>query len=506
MTRANIVLLAGIVLVAASNLALPYGGDQSLFALGARHLLADDALYRDFWDLKQPGIFVFFSVARMIFGAGPPAVHLLEAVWFFTLTSALFVAAKRLYPATSMRVTMPLLAAAYAQLVLTADSATQVEALAALPLFLALWLFIEAARGTPRATSLLFGAGLAAGIAVCFKLLFVLVIVPMWLAVLVAGARQSGLRWMRAHPVAGAAAIVDGFSIPVGAALIWCWANGALGDALTTWFVAPAEIVRELPHQSVAVLIVSARGYAILFAPVIVLAAIGLRRLRRDDVLAWGALGWLAGGLITILLQVTSWWPYQWFLLALPTGLLASIGAEALLPRNAATRRYVAVALAVVLVGYPVIRAHEKLTGVARHALAVAGVQRRAFQDDAQPALDRARRAANELPVRGPRDVYVFGNPILYDVLGTLQPIAINGWLPELLTKRTRRAILAQMCAARPRFIYVDDASRHDAALFFGRSPEFVAFLGDHYAMRNAGTGTVYTRINGSGRSCPSRS
>jgi len=121
-------------------------------------------------------------------------------------------------------------------------------------------------------------------------------------------------------------------------------------------------------------------------------------------------------------------------------------------------------------------------------------VQRAAFQDEAAPALVRARVTVGELYPFGARDVYVFGDPTLYETLGTLQPVAINGWLPELLTRRTRRKLMIELCNAPPRIIYAEDANRSDFEVLLRRSPELSAFLAQRYRHRKVRFGQIYNR------------
>ncbi len=324
----------------------------------------------------------------------------------------------------------------------------------------------------------------------------------MWLGLIVAGARYDGLLQIRVRPIRAISALIMGFAIPVTASILWLSAHGALAFSLATWFVVPTDIVRELPHQNVAVLLGSARAYGLTFLPLIVLGTFGLAAVRRGEILAWGAIGWLVGGLVTILMQVTSWWPYQWFLLATPTGLLAAFGVQQLLRNGGARRSYTVIALAIVLIGYPALRAHDKLIALARHGFALSAMNREAFQETLTPALGRARIAARELHGSGGRGVYVLGNPILYETLGTLQPIAINGWLPELLTRGTRREFMIEMCRARIRTIYIDDDASPDVAPLFRRSPEFVAFLAMGYSHRRARFGQVYLRRDRASAAC----
>ena len=54
----NCAALAIIGLMGILCLPIPFMGDQVIHVLGAMKMDAGGVLYRDFWDLKQPGIFL----------------------------------------------------------------------------------------------------------------------------------------------------------------------------------------------------------------------------------------------------------------------------------------------------------------------------------------------------------------------------------------------------------------------------------------------------------------
>src|SRR5258705_260145 len=66
-------VIAGLGLLAAP---LPFTGDQALFAAGARQLARGDVLYRDFWDVKQPGIYLWYLGGGSLFRYREVALHL----------------------------------------------------------------------------------------------------------------------------------------------------------------------------------------------------------------------------------------------------------------------------------------------------------------------------------------------------------------------------------------------------------------------------------------------
>ena len=70
----SVALLVPICLV---YLWFPGDGDQTVFEVGARRLSDGGVYYRDFWDIKQPGIYWFFQ-AWLSLGVGVVGPRLLE--------------------------------------------------------------------------------------------------------------------------------------------------------------------------------------------------------------------------------------------------------------------------------------------------------------------------------------------------------------------------------------------------------------------------------------------
>ncbi len=55
-----------------------HGRDQGIYSVVGRTVLEGGMPYRDAWDFKPPGIFLFFAFARTIFGSGEWAIRALE--------------------------------------------------------------------------------------------------------------------------------------------------------------------------------------------------------------------------------------------------------------------------------------------------------------------------------------------------------------------------------------------------------------------------------------------
>src|SRR5688500_7224186 len=88
-----------------SHQPLPLRGDQGLYLYGAKELADGAVLYKDFWDLKAPGVYFFYLLAGSLFGFSVAGLHVLEAVW---LGVAAWFAFRIARVATSTRWVAPL--------------------------------------------------------------------------------------------------------------------------------------------------------------------------------------------------------------------------------------------------------------------------------------------------------------------------------------------------------------------------------------------------------------
>lgn len=121
----------------------PFGEDQAIFGYVARRMGEGAVLYRDVWDLKLGIYFVYEWVFRLL-GDSMPAVRGFDIVWTVVTALALYACAREcLSPLAS------LLGGAF-YILLYADSSywgmAQPDALANLPLAVALWSWQRSAR------------------------------------------------------------------------------------------------------------------------------------------------------------------------------------------------------------------------------------------------------------------------------------------------------------------------------------------------------------------------
>lgn len=100
-----------VTMLGISRLWDPPGGDQALFLLGASVLHSGGMLYRDFWDLKQPGIFEFYLAAGIPFGFTSVAALILGLGLWLVLSIAQIAALAPLLRRPALAAVAPLVTA-----------------------------------------------------------------------------------------------------------------------------------------------------------------------------------------------------------------------------------------------------------------------------------------------------------------------------------------------------------------------------------------------------------
>jgi len=452
-----LVALAGII-----KLAEPLGGDQSLFLIGA-HALHDGAvLYRDFWDLKQPGIYAFYFAATALGPYGALTIHTFELAYLMAFSLVLTVVLRASHTFARVAVAAPLTAVAYYYLAVGSFEAIQVESLVGFPLFCTLAAFIlgfRARESGPRRVYFFLG-GAAAAIVLAFKIIFVPIVAAFWFVALIDAHRREGLTTRQL--IEATTATAGGVAFPTIAILAFFFARGALATALQTWFVLPPRIVKSVPHETAAMLASGIRWFVHRFAGMLVLAAVGaIVALRREaDAFALGAFAWIACGVLVILLQVTSWFQYQWLLLAVPIGLLAVLGARALFDiarAPIATPVPRILASSVLFLGavlFPATLIASDIAPLARHGFALSATSRELYRD-AVSTVYAALRADARFVAPNHGSLYVIGDPTFYVVANRLQPVALNGSSVRLFLPEQWVTLEDELTTARPTYLYL---------------------------------------------------
>ncbi|MCB1013938.1 MAG: hypothetical protein KDB10_02300, partial [Acidimicrobiales bacterium] len=349
---------------------------------------------------------------------------------------------------------------------------TQAEALGGPLVFLAVWLATATERPSTRR---LLAAGAVVGVCAAVKLTLA-PLAAAGLAVALLTARR-GTRGREAVRTVGWSVL--GFVAVVSAVGAHLAATGALGEALDTWFRFAPRTTSTAPPP-VSRLVRSAVRFGVMYAPVALLAVAGATRLRRRSWAAGPPRLLLAMALWLVLtapmVLVQHWWPYLFQIAVVPLGVLAASGTDvsAEWARHAtARRRSLAGAGLAVAVVIALVAAAPKWASLVEHRFGVAAADRRALQEDLDPAY--ARAAAFAEATRGrPGDLLVLGDPVVHQVSGRRLGVPTNGWSPEQLDAAHWARLGRELADERPAYLVVDEASRE---LLDERAPEVAALI-----------------------------
>ncbi|MDW8353528.1 MAG: glycosyltransferase family 39 protein [Bryobacterales bacterium] len=198
--------MAVVVVVAAmgaTKLDYPLIGDQTLFAMGAQVISDGGVLYRDFWDIKPPGIFLWFLAAGELFGFSDFGVRIFDILYQCTFAALMVWMLSPLVGGRTAALAALLTVGWYYAF---CEHLLFVEPLVQLPLFLTL-AGVTRAHSSRNSSVWFLAAGAGTGLATLFKPVLGLVGLGVWLA----GAR--GRRgWLPA---------ALGAAIPVSVTLTW---------------------------------------------------------------------------------------------------------------------------------------------------------------------------------------------------------------------------------------------------------------------------------------------
>jgi len=322
----------------------------------------------------------------------------------------------------------------------------------------------EPAVTTRRQTLRLFAAGLLAGAVVLFKITYGLLPVAFWVvgAVFIKGPGA----WARRRRYLGW--LVAGALVPLLVFVVWSLVAGALGDVWYAFVEFPRAVVGSSPESHDRTLLVKMfKDYAVLYAPVIVLAVVGAWSALRPWP-PWRRTGsfvdvamvtWLVGGIPLLVAQL--WFPYHAYLVTVPTAYLAVLGVREVMdrwwPGWARATKIAAVAAVVVLAVGPLRRYGKYMSDLADHRFAIATDDRERFQlarNTDTALLEHQDQVLARLDPGG-GDIFAWGNPYIYLVTGRLQHGRINGDYPEQLVPKLYDEWINMIHVDPPRMLFV---------------------------------------------------
>jgi hypothetical protein len=497
--------IGSTVLLGLMRLPEPLWGDQALFLVGGQAMRDGALLYRDFWDLKQPGIYGLYALAGSLFGFSSVGAHLVDLVWMGTLALVLRSTLKTQFKRSGIADLLPWLCVGTYFAVIDSRQQMQVESLVGLPIYLAIWCNIQAAQQPEKRWRWLMLSGIAGGVVVLFKLIYLPLLCALWLTYLLDQWRRSRslpwgslgqtavgpmarILWQTTWPLA------IGLMLPLLPVIGYWAANQMLDLAWYTQLQHPAKMMQGLPAKPLKVLIV-AMGWAVVrFFPIVLLAGYALTQMRhRLNLLTTQLIVWLGLGLAMIVAQGQSWWTYHFLLLLVPVSILAACGLDRLLAVRRGLKQRLARRMALFCVSWLVLLNLWAIGDMgqimARSALPVTPASQLQYQLQKSSIY---REVAAEVaflrePGARPGAIYVMGNPLFHLLSDRQQAVPLIGWIPEMLLPEQWQQLTQQLTVAQPNYLYTTTAEAH----FMG--PTLTQFLQQHYQpLRQSAIGTWY--------------
>ena len=89
--------LALVIVLGLPTIIIPFATDQILYTLGARAILDGDQLYRDFWEIKPPLVFLIYATPAALVGEHMEAIRVLDLANTAIGMGALYLLGRRFF-------------------------------------------------------------------------------------------------------------------------------------------------------------------------------------------------------------------------------------------------------------------------------------------------------------------------------------------------------------------------------------------------------------------------
>ncbi len=477
-------MVLAIAAFAAPSFCLPLRGDETTYLMVAEDLVEGEVLYRDTWDIANPGIFVWYAVAGMLFGFTEEGVRLFDLIWQIAFALTIAGAVRRSNNLERLPILPGLVVVGLYYLAgySNTNHLARTEALAVFPLFVAVYGASIGSRWW------LIAAGPAAGMVFVFKMLLAGVVAAAWVWLLV-----DYLRTGR-PALKTALTLIAGLLVPI-TALVGYFAvhDGALAEAWWSMMHVPRHSMAEIEPAGLARLAAALQWFAGNFAGPAAVAVIGVAcrwRLANDPFVSAWLIG-LVAAVFVVLSQTVTWWVYHWMLPAgmiavlvgytLPAILTTATGLD--LPRRSG-RVGVLAACAAIL---PLLLAGGYITlHAAQHRLGITAADRKAARMALGNGYRRAETEAAWLrdPARKPGAVYICHDPTIYRFSGREPGNRFPGWAIQMWPKSVRDKIEAEFVRELPVYVFLGRAAGFDfPKVVPERYPTMAAVLASDYRM-----------------------
>jgi hypothetical protein len=478
----SVLIFTGILycMLSIIHIFYPFNGDQALFNLFGESIDNNGIPYKDFWDIKQPGIFYFYYLGGKLLSFTEEGIHIFEALYwlFFSIVTIIYFRKSKLLNQNYLNILLPLFTVGSYYIMAGSPDLTQVEILVSLPLAFSIFImeyYLKTNKIFPY-----FLLGVLLSIVLFYKLLFLLIIgllaVIHFIEIIkTPGMKPGNLILKKILPA------LAGFTILPVFFILYSIHNGVLEKEIYTFFVLPPKLVNELPNlKGPGIFISSGLRFVKKFFPIIVLAIPGIfMHSANQRPLVIKLIIWLVAGALVIFLQKTSYWDYQYQLLIFPLGILSVIGIDSILTKYSRYKITLAGVFFIILMPFLFYTLKKSWFFYKYNPLHTEN--RLAYKDHYMKkylSLKEDIKFADSIEQKD--EIYIIGNPLYYYFSKRPQPVSYNGWSLEFYLDEQYNELTKQLNTALPEYILI---STPDIKVIQVRAMILKTFLDNNYSL-----------------------
>ena len=461
LNKVDFLVLICVLIIGLIHLPFPFGGDQSLFTTGALEMQQGKVLYRDFWDLKQPGIYYFYFLAGTFFGFNEIGIHIFELLYMVLFSIILQLTLKTYFRHQIIASIVPLLTVGVYYIASYPRQLTQVEGLVGLPLFLCLWLTYESFshEGKQRFAKLLI-SGFMGGIVLIFKLIFLPILLAFWLTILLHFILIKHQNFQKIF-IEICLPIFLGIIFPLLVVVSYfAWVN-SLSIVYKTFFVYPSQVVAN-GKFNISKLLFGTVWFLKNFVTLVLIATVAVNvSLRKyKNLLTLLLVVWFVLGLGIIFLQTRSLWSYHYLLLFVPTGILATKGLDILWqPLKELNSPLIKILMSFLFLFPLLLNLQSKSVALVKNNFALTEDTRFKYQTVFRKDYTLLRSEVDFLSQPGSLsgEIFVAGDPSIYYLSGRTQATSLNAWSLELFLSEQWPQLLEELDLSKPPYIFISN-------------------------------------------------
>jgi len=476
----DLLVLLTILVIGLIHLKFPLGGDQCIFLLGAKKIDNGGILYKDFWDTKQPGIFLFFYMAGNIFGFQEFGVHIFELIYWILFSILLIMLTRhlRVFEKGFFSSLLPLFVVGVYYCNATPWHLTQIEALINFFLFLFVWLAAEHRESGKISIFISFLSGIVVAAIICFKLVY-LVIVFSISVLLIRKLLKHGQK-LKDVLIFTITPMIMGTMIPVTLLIFHYHKHNALALAFDTFFLFPLKMISYSSEMQYKSLLRSIRWFSTTNSTLMVFGLLGFLSILKSktslsSIFPPSIVVWFTGGFFTLLIQINAWWEYHFQLFYAPVGILAAKGVDFFWKEiqrtiNLSSRLVRNIVLIIFLIliflNQITILSNKIYKFINKKDINLSAIE---IREDTSFLRDSASLSGK---------IFVCGNPRYYLEANRDQATRFHGWALEYFVPKQWYELICQLDKNRPSYIFVDN---YYDKLIKQKYPKFFDFIEREY-------------------------